>query len=526
MLNMTGTTADFSQNELGKNQTGQERNAMKSVFEMQATQRARATPHTRLVFAVIIMAAFLDVVDFSIVQVALPTIRAQFSVSLADSQWIIGAYGLTMAGFLMLSGRAGDIYGQKKLFIIGIALFSFASLSGGLAPSLLVLIVARALQGIGAAMSTVTGFSIFVTLFPEGGQRNKALGILVAILSAGFAAGSIAGGLLTALFGWRSVMFVNVPIGAVAVVLSQKYLSNDGGRLANGRLDLPGALTVTSGLILLVYTLTNAASIGFSSIQTVLPLAISALLLASFIAIESKSKAPLMPLGFLRRGAVLNANVLALILTAITGGLSFIMTIYLQQILGYSALSTALVLLPAAIIFFVVGGFGSYQLLNRLGLKLVLVSSTILVTIGCALLTQIPASGNYSSILPGMLLWALGASIGFPALSIAALAGTRPGEEGLATGLISTSQRVGFPLGLAALVTIASTLDPQPTGVASRLDSAVAIVGGFHYAFFTSAILAIVGIIIALRIKSPSPPQTPPSGEFKESGYDTKTTVV
>jgi MFS family permease len=470
----------------------------------------RSTAHTKLIFAVITMAAFLDVVDFSIVQVALPTIREQLSVSFADSQWIVGAYGLTMAGFLMLSGRAGDIFGQKKLFTIGIIMFSIASLAGGLAPSLLILVLSRAVQGIGAAISTVTGFSIFVALFPEGGERNKAMGILVAILSAGFAAGSIAGGVLTALFGWRSVLFVNVPIGVLTVILSQKYLTRTPGRsMVDRHLDLPGALAVTSGLILLVYALTNAAGVGFSSIQTALPLTLSAVVLSAFLMIESRSENPLMPLGFLRRGAVLNANILALILTAITGGLSFIVTIYLQQILGYSALSTAIVMLPSAIIFFVVGGFGSYLLLNRLGLRRVLVSSAALVTAGCALLTQIPASGDYSTVLPGMVLWSIGASIGFPALTIAALAGTRPGEEGLATGLISTSQRLGFPLGLAALVTIASMADPQPARVATKLATSSAIVGGFHFAFLASVVLGAIGIFIAHRVKSSFPPTLP-----------------
>src|SRR5438876_3906535 len=182
-------------------------------------QAWKPTAHTRLIFALIIAAVFLDVVDFSIIQVALPSIRTQFLVSLADSQWIVGAYGITMAGFLLLSGRAGDIYGQKKLFISGIVLFTIASAVGGFAPSLLSLVISRAIQGIGAAISSVTAFAIFIELFPEGKERNKALGIFIAVLSAGFAAGSVAGGVLTVAFGWRSVMFINVPIGIVAAVL-------------------------------------------------------------------------------------------------------------------------------------------------------------------------------------------------------------------------------------------------------------------------------------------------------------------
>jgi len=299
-----------------------------------------------LVFALIIAAVFLDVVDFSIIQVALPSIRTQFLVSLAESQWIVGAYGITMAGFLLLSGRAGDIYGQKKLFISGIVLFTIASMVGGFAPSLLSLVISRAIQGIGAAISSVTAFAIFIELFPEGKERNRALGIFIAVLSAGFAAGSVAGGFLTVGFGWRSVMFINVPIGIVAAIMSQKFLPNAAGRLVNGHLDLPGALTVTGGLLLLVYALTVAATDGISSLSTMLPLALSVLVLGAFVVIESRSEAPLMPLGFLRRGTVLTANVLSLILGATVAGLSFILTIYLQQILGYSASEAGAGFLP------------------------------------------------------------------------------------------------------------------------------------------------------------------------------------
>jgi len=457
----------------------------------------------RLVLALIIAAGFLDVIDFSIVQVALPTIRTELSVSLAESQWIIGAYGLTLAGFLLLSGRAGDIYGQKKLFVFGIVLFTVASFTGGLAPSLLSLIVSRAIQGIGAAISTATAFAILVTTFPEGRERNRALGIFVAVLSAGFAAGSIAGGVLTATFGWRSVLFVNVPIGIVAAVLSQKFLVNRPGRAMDKHLDLPGALSVTGGLVLMVYALTNAATDGFLSVQTILPLAVSAVVLAGFLAIEYRSRSPLMPLAFLRRGTVFTANVLALLLTASAGGVVFILTTFLQQVSGYSALVAGLEFVPAAMIFFFVGGFGSSRLVNRFGLKLVLVTSMTLITLGSALLTQITVTSGYVGILPGMLIWSLGAAIGFPALNIAALAGTKPGEEGLASGIIGTSQRVGFPLGLAVLLSIATVTDPPPVETATQAASLVGIVTGFQYAFLASTIISAVGLLIALRVKNP-----------------------
>src|SRR2546427_696873 len=360
---------------------------------------AALAAHARLILAVIIAAAFLDVVDFSVVQVALPTIQREFFAPLAESQWVTGVYGLTLAGFLMVSGRAGDVYGQKRMFLVGIVLFTLASLTAGLAPSLLSLVVSRAIQGIAAAMTTATALAILAATFPEGKERNRAFGVLVSILSAGFAAGSIAGGGLTAAFGWRSVMFVNVPIGAVATILAQRFIARNGPRATSKRLDIPGAVTVTAGLILLVYAFTIAATDGLFTVQAALPLGLSALTLAAFLALEYRSKAPLMPLAFLRRRTTLTANVLS-----------------------------------------------------------------------------------------------LGASIGFPALAIAGLSGTKPGEEGLASGLIQTSQRLGFPLGLSLVLTVASTFDPQ-LGLT-----------GFRYAFLGAAVLSAVGLGIALQFRSESVP--------------------
>ncbi len=467
---------------------------------------AQATQHVRLVFALIIMASFLDIIDFSIVQVALPTIRTQFLATLADSQWIIGAYGLTLAGFLMLMGRAGDVYGQKKIFTAGIVLFTIASMAGGLAPSLLVLIIFRALQGIGAAMSTVTAFAIFIRIFPEGPQRNRALGVLVAVLSAGFAAGAVAGGALTVAFGWRSVMFVNVPIGIVAAVLSQRFLPKTEGWLKNQRLDVPGAITVTLGTILLVFGLTNAATSGFDSLDTIVPLGLSVLVLASFLAIESRSKSPLIPPAFLKRGSVLTANTLALVLTSTVGGVSFIITIYLQNILGYSPLYAGLGTLPSAVIFFLVGGWGASRIMNRLGARRTLLVSTGLATVGIALLTVISAQGSYFLVLPGMIVWTLGASIGFPAVNLAAVAGTKPGEEGLASGVVSTSFRIGFPLGLAVLLTIAGAFDPPAAAGVGSYAALEGVVTGFRYALFAAVMLSLLGLALASRIKDVKPP--------------------
>ena len=384
-------------------------------------------------------------------------------------------------------------------------------MTGGFAGSLPSLVISRAVQGVAAAITTVTALAIFAEIYPEGTERNKAFGILVAVLSAGFAAGSLLGGVLTAAFGWRSVLFVNVPIGAVTAALAVKFLPNNPGRMPHGHLDLPGGLLVTGGILLLVYALTSAANEGFASEGTLVSLGLSISVLLGFLAVESRSKSPLMPLGFLRRGSVLVANVLGLIVAAASGGLGFIITIYLQQVLGYSALSTGLAFLPAALIFLVVGGWGAPRFLNRFGLKPVLLFSLTLILIGNVLLTQIPENGSFLSIEPGAILWSLGASISFPALFIVALSGIKTGEEGLASGLITTSQRVGFPLGLAVLLTIASVVDPKAF-MNSNSTSIAQVVLGFRYAFVAASVMTLLGLIIAFRIKTPKtsgrqPPQ-------------------
>jgi len=464
------------------------------------TSNSRPVVHVGLIFGLIIAAYFMDVIDASIVTVALPTIRNQFAASLADSQWIIGAYAITLAGFLMLMGRAGDVYGQKRVFVWGVVIFTVASFLGGLAPSLLFLIFSRAVQGIGAAMTTVTAFALFIGLFPEGKQRNRALGALVAIISGGFAAGAVAGGVLTVTLGWRSVMYVNVPIGIATALLFQRLLPSAPGWAKGQRLDVPGALTVTAGIILLVYGLTNAAAVGFGSELTAIPLVLSAVILAAFVAIESRSKAPLVPLSFLRRGSILVSNTLALALTSMVGGIAFILTIYLQEILGYSALYAGLGTLPGALIFFLVGGWGASRVIGRLGARKTLLISSALVTAGVLMLLPISPQGSYFGILPGMSVWALGASIGFPAVNIAAVSGTKRGEEGLASGVVNTSFRIGFPLGLAVFLTVAGAFDPLGAVGATGAAATAGVVVGFQYALAAAALLGVLAFALASRI--------------------------
>lgn len=447
----------------------------------------------------------MDVIDASIVTVALPSIRTEFLASIADSQWIYGAYAITLAGFLLLMARAGDVYGQKKIFVAGLGVFAVASFAGGLAPSLLSLIVSRLVQGIGAAMTTVTAFAIFIRIFPEGPERNRALGYLIAVLSGGFAAGALAGGAITTFLGWRWVMFINVPIGILSMPLSQKYLPGTGGLSEEKHLDVPGALTVTAGIILFVYGLTNAASVGFGSFYTAVPLLLSFAFFGVFVAIESRSEAPLLPLSFIRRGTVLVSNLLALVLTCVVGGISFIMPVYFQNILGYSAVYSGILTLPPALIFFFVGGWIASRLVDRLGARKVLLISTALVALGCVMLTPMSPNGSYFEIFPGFLVWALGASLGFPAVNIAAVAGTRPGEEGLASGIVNTSFRLGFPIGLAVLLTVAAALDPPLDGSATAAEIAARTVDGFQVAMVGASILSVLAILISFRLKEVKP---------------------
>src|SRR3989475_5855787 len=290
------------------------------------------------------------------------------------------------------------------------------------------------------------------------------------------------------------------PYRSRGAILSQKFLADNPGRSTERHLDLPGAVSLTGGLILFVYALTIASIDGFTSIDTLVPLGLSGLILAGFLAIENRSRAPLIPLSFLRRGNVLSANAMGLIFTSSAGGLTFLLTVFLQQILKFSAPAAGIAFLPPALIFFFVGGWGSSWLTNRIGMKPVLILSMALVTIGSALLIPITVAGGYFGILPGLIVWSLGASIGFVALSIAAVAGTQRGEEGLASGLINTSERIGFPLGLAVLLTIATITDPTPVGASGP--SLASLLIGFQYAFLAATVLNGIGLLIALLIKN------------------------
>lgn len=451
-----------------------------------------------IVLALVTIAQFMIVVDFTIVQIALPTIGRELGISIQGLQWIVTAYGLTLAGFLMFSGRAGDLYGHKRLFITGIVAFSFASLAGGLAPTQFVLITARAIQGIGAAIGSATGLSILVATFPEGKERNSALSIFAAVMGSGFAAGMIGGGFITAELGWRWVFDVNVPIGITAALLSLRFIPAYSAKKSNSHLDLGGAISVTAGLMLLLYSLTLVQSVGLAP-ETLLFLGLAGTAFASFIAAERRSRAPLVPLGILRRMSVFGANALAVVAVAAYVGMIFILTIYIQQVLGYSSLVAGLAFAPMGFTFLAMSLF-SARLANRFGVRIVLVLGMIIETAGYLLLTHLSVEENYlTGLLPPMLFVALGSGLAFTGINIAALNGTRRGEEGLASGLINTSRQIGGSMGVAVMITVASIWtfsDPSNT-----IQQTLALVTGFGHAFVAATILTTIGILFAFIIR-------------------------
>ena len=452
-----------------------------------------------LVLALLSASLFMVVIDFSIIQIALPAIENQFAVPLSQLQWIVTGYSLTYAGLLILGGRVGDIYGRKKLFVSGLLLFSLASLSGGLAPSLGVLVIARLVQGVGAAIGSATSMSIIMEIFPEGRERNKALSIISAILSSGFAAGVVVGGFMTAAFGWRSVLLVNVPIGIAASIAAIGYIPESTSVSAHKHLDIPGAVSLTAGLMLLVYALVVAESSGLFSAGTLTPLAMAFAILAVFIAIERRSGNPLVPLAFVRRNTVLGANSAGLIVSATMGGLIFIQTIFLQQVLGYSPLVAGLMFLPEAFIFLITSGMLSEKLVRRFGAKSVMMAGVAIAVLGFAVLTTISISGGYVyGLLPGMAVASTGCGLAWTAISIIALEGARKGEEGLASGLFNTSIQVGGPIGLALLLTVASTRSNAVSGAGST----ASLVAGFREAFAFAAGMAALALAISAMMRS------------------------
>ena len=453
--------------------------------------------HERRWLALVLLAAaqFVVVLDASIVNVALPSIGTALDFSQDDLSWVVNAYTLTFGGFLLLGGRMADLLGRRRMFIAGLILFAGASLAGGLAQNDVWLIAARAVQGLGAALLSPAALSLVTEIFEEGAERNKALGVWGAVAGSGGAAGVLLGGMLTEWAGWEWVLFVNVPIGIAAALMATRLLPesrNEGAR----HFDIAGAVTVTAGLSLLVYSLVNANDAGWGSTTTFLLLGGAVVLLVSFVLIELRTKAPLVPFpGIFRIRTIRGINVTGLLIAMALFSMFFFISLYMQQVLGFDALEAGLAYLPLAVGIIISAGIAS-NLTTRLGVKPVLILGLILTAIGLGWFAQISPEGTYvGDILFPALISAFGLGFAFVPMTIAAVAGVEPHEAGLASGMINTSQQVGGALGLAILAAVANSRTDSVVEAGSSLP--VALTEGFQTALMVGAGFALVGALLA-----------------------------
>jgi EmrB/QacA subfamily drug resistance transporter len=443
--------------------------------------------------ALVCVAMFMTVLDVSIVNVALPSIKTALNVAEKDLQWVITAYTIAFGGFLLLGGRAGDLLGRRRMFMIGIAVFSAASLACGLAGSIGVLIAARVVQGLGAAIISPATLSIITTTFEEGSERNKALGIWGAMGGSGAAAGVLFGGILTKYLGWEWIFFVNVPVGAIVLALTRPLVRES--RIPGLRgFDFAGAATITSSLALLVYGISKAPDVGWSSSRTIGFLIAAAVLLAAFVVIESRHPSPMMPFRIFRVRTVTGANVVGFLLGAVVFSNFFLLTLYVQQVLHYSALKAGLTFLATAGTVIPVAGL-SQALVTKVGVRPVLIAGLALQTGGMLWYTQIPVHGSFATnLLPGYLLVGFGLAFSFIPMSIAALAGVEHHEAGLASGLINTTQQIGGALGVAIVATVAFTHAKHGHYTPSAQTS------GFALGFWVLAVISAVSVGVAATL--------------------------
>ena len=463
--------------------------------EMQVTEAAQTDRRKWLALVLLCAVQFMVVLDVAIVNVALPSIKVDLGFSQEDLQWVISAYALVFGGFLLLGGRAADMLGRRRLFLTGIVVFSVASLLAGLAWSDTSLIAARTVQGLGAALITPAALSILSTTFAEGRERNIALGAWGAVGGFGAVAGVLLGGVLTDALSWEWIFFVNVPVGVVGFALAPVLLHESRDARVR-RFDLPGAVLVTGGLSSLVYAITQAGQDGWLAGGTLAVFAVSFALLAGFVAWELRHEEPLMRFGILQTRTVSGANVAGFILGTALFSMFLMLTLYMQQVLGYSAMKSGLAYLAVAGTAIVWSGVAS-QLVTRMGVKPVLVVGMAAMTAGLLWFTRVSVGGSYvNDLLPGFLLIGVGIGFSFVPISIAALAGVKPAEAGLASGLINTSQQIGGALGIAALSTIATSRTDDSIGNGAAVSQA--LVDGFSSAFLVGAVVAALGVVASL----------------------------
>jgi len=457
------------------------------------TDVAVAAPNPRrwLTLAVVGAAFLMTVLDVAIVNVAIPSIQLKLNTTPATVPWVLIAYSITFGGFLLLGGRMADLLGRRLIFLVGLTLFTIASLVCGLAGSIGVLIAARAVQGVGAAIISPAALSIVSTTFEEGADRNKALGIWGALGGSGAAAGVLFGGIITKYLGWEWIFFVNVPVGALVFALTPIFVPESRAEMRDRSFDAAGAITVTCGLALLVYAISKAPDKGWGSTETILLLIASAVILAAFVLIELRGRAPLMPFSIFRIRSLLGANVVGFLLGAVIFADFFILTFYVQETLHWSALKTGVTFLATAGTTVIWAGVAQ-ALTTRFGPRPIIVIGLLVLAASMVQYTQIPLHGHYwPDLLPAYLGFALGLAFAFVPVTIAALAQVSSQEAGLASGLINTSQQIGGAIGIAIATTIFRT-KAKDLG-----NTPQAFVSGYQDAFWALIALALIGAVAA-----------------------------
>jgi EmrB/QacA subfamily drug resistance transporter len=456
--------------------------------------------HLGLALAVISCAQLMIVLDATVVNVAIPTIHQALHFSQANLEWLITAYSLTFGGLLLFGGRTGDLYGKRRMFMIGIALFATASLLGGFATNDVWLIITRGLQGVGGAIAAPTALSLIATNFPEGPGRNRAMGVYAAMSGGGGAVGLLLGGVLTSYVSWRWIFFINVPIAIVVLILAPRALNES--QTTSGHLDVPGAITATGGMLALVYGLSNASSHSWGSIATLVSLGGAVVLLSVFGFVESRSREPLMPLSIFRNRNRSGSFGIMLCIGIALFSMFYFLTQYLQNILGWSAIRTGVGFLPMTAGIIVAAGVTS-RIVSRIGIRVPLLIGPAAAVVGMLWITRITVTSSYLDIFGPLVIIALGIGFAFVPLTLSAVSGVEPNEAGLASALLNTMQQVGGALGLAVLATIAIDATNAKLHALNATTTAahnVATVHGYTTAFFVSAGISLISLLISIFV--------------------------
>jgi EmrB/QacA subfamily drug resistance transporter len=452
-----------------------------------------------LALIVVCLGYLMIVLDVTIVGVALPSIREDLGFSESSLAWVANAYLLTFGGFLLLAGRLGDLFGHRRLFLIGVALFTLASLAAGLATSQEVLVGARAVQGLAGAVASAVALSLIVTLFTEPVERAKAMGVFGFVAAGGGTIGVLLGGVLTGALSWHWIFLVNVPIGIAVLVLARLVLPGDRVVAGSRRLDITGAATITTALMLAVYAIVKGNEVGWTSARTIGLLAVAGVLVGVFLAVEARASAPLVPLGLFRRRNVSIANVVGVLWAAAMFAWFFLSALYLQLVLGYSPLQVGLAFLPANLIMAVLSLGLSAKLVLRFGIRAPLATGLLLAASGLALFARAPVDGTFVvDVLPSMILLGLGAGMALNPVLLAAMSDVEPDDAGLASGVVNTSFMMGGALGLAILASLAASR--TDTLLASGESNLAALTSGYHVAFLVGAVFAAVAALVSVAL--------------------------